>query len=269
MKFYSFSRIVLSFFFVIGAAPTTASAVDIPNHSSSIFKFQQKLATKGNVHAQYKLATMYETGDGVKADIGQAKHWYGLAAEAGSQSAVQRNTYLDIKVNGFDAMRDAAWLSGVKADAGMHKAGGVYLLGQLYRDGIGVKKDLKKSLALFKQIKSLGEANVEKEIASINREMDAGRVVATQKRLLESKRTKEQAVREQKAIADKAIEQSEAAEKQATKTKQMAKKEQLAKAEKRKRYEAVMLKIKREQQLIDEQQSQASGEEVATIEDEI
>ena len=57
--------------------PLNTQAEELASQSSNIFKFQQKLAMNGNVHAQYKLASMYENGDGVSASIDQAKHWYG------------------------------------------------------------------------------------------------------------------------------------------------------------------------------------------------
>jgi len=60
--------------------PFNTLAEELANQSSNIFKFQQKLAMNGNVHAQYKLASMYENGDGVTASIDQAKLWYGRAA---------------------------------------------------------------------------------------------------------------------------------------------------------------------------------------------
>ena len=45
--------------------PAALNAEELINQSSNVFKFQQKLAENGNVQAQYKLALMYETGEGV------------------------------------------------------------------------------------------------------------------------------------------------------------------------------------------------------------
>jgi TPR repeat protein len=250
------------------AFPVTARAEVLSSQSSNIFKFQQKLAMNGNVHAQYKLASMYEMGDGVSADIEQAKNWYERAAEAGSVPARQRSIYLSVKEQGYDPAKNAVWLNSVRTDADEHKGQAMFLLGQLYRDGIGVNKDLEKSLELLKEVRILGVANVDKQIAAIQDEIaaksKAKRKVAqvspappTQKN-----QTQEIApVKQQPSAKELAIQQ---AEKEA-KLKQQAEAEQ---AEKIRRYEQAMMKLKLEQQLIDEQQARITGDEGA-VDDEI
>jgi hypothetical protein len=52
--------------------PATSHAEGLGNQSSSVFRFQQKLADNGNPQAQYKLAMMYEAGVGTDKDIEQA-----------------------------------------------------------------------------------------------------------------------------------------------------------------------------------------------------
>jgi TPR repeat protein len=63
--------------------PAALNAEELIDHSSSIFKFQQSLAENGNVQAQYKLALMYEKGEGVEASFDKALHWYDRAAKSG------------------------------------------------------------------------------------------------------------------------------------------------------------------------------------------
>jgi len=263
MKTSTFSSIVLSLFMVLTAIPVSVQASNTIDHSSNIFKFQHKLAKNGNVHAQFKLASMYEAGDGVESNIDEAKYWYGIASSAGSHSATQRKTYLNVKEKGFDADRDTDWLNSVKADSKAHKADAVYLMGQMYHEGIGVEKDLNKSLVLFKQIKSLGEANVEREITAINQEMAEAKVAA-------AKLKKQRAIDNKQARLAKQKEQADQAQLQKTSlAKKTAAEEQLKRAEKRKRYEAVMLNIKLEQQMINQQQAEVHGGEVASMDDEI
>jgi len=231
-------------------------ALDI-DQSSNIFKFQQKLATNGNEHAQYKLASMYETGDGTKQDIEQAKHWYALSAKAGYKPAVHRENYLIIKERGYKA-EDAAWLASIEADANTHDAEAVFLLAQLYHQGTGVNKDLKKSLELLSQIKILGLANVEKEIVSVRAEIaesDQAALVKQQQRELESARVLQ-------AKKDQQIEQQ-------AKKEQLAEAEIQSQAEKKRKYEEVMRKLELEQKKINEQQAKVTGKAVATIDDEI
>jgi len=54
--------------------PASGYAVNASGQSNIVFVFQQKLANKGNARAQYKLATMYESGTGTERDMEQAGH---------------------------------------------------------------------------------------------------------------------------------------------------------------------------------------------------
>lgn len=256
MRVCHISRFILSLFLSMIILSANLHAEGLIDQSGNVFKFQNTLANNGNVNAQFKLAAMYEEGEGVKKSIEQAKQWYKIAAKGGSKPAEQRENYLRIKEKGFDTANDAKWLDSVIADAEGHDADAVYLLAQLYHEGIGVKKDLEKSLVLFKEIKSRGEANVEREIVSINRE------IATD-RLARQNQKKKNALENQRAQRA----QSAQIRKQSKQVKRAADKKQLIQAEKRKKYEAVMLKLKLEQQKIDEQQSLVSGG--AAADDEI
>jgi TPR repeat protein len=51
------------------------------------FKNLIKLAEKGNIDAQFNLASMYDSGDGVPQDRRQAAYWYSKAAEQGHVGA--------------------------------------------------------------------------------------------------------------------------------------------------------------------------------------
>ena len=44
-------------------------------------------AKGGDVGAQYLIASMYETGDGVPQDLRLARYWYGVAADNGDEAA--------------------------------------------------------------------------------------------------------------------------------------------------------------------------------------
>lgn len=252
---YTFHKILLMAAMLFSSV---LHAEAIINQTSNVFNFQQKLAISGNVNAQYKLGSMYETGEGVEASTEQARHWYSRAADAGSRSARQRNTYLTIKSQGYDKIKYSGWLNEVKNDAGQHKPDAVLLLGQLYRQGLGVKQDLDKSLELLNQVRILGTANVEKEIASIKREIDAN--------------SKAKSIRQQELARENArLQQAETAKqnKQQADEKKQAEAALRIKMEKRKKYEEVMRKLRAEQQLIDQQQSEVTGNDVTSIDDEI
>ena len=49
----------------------------------------QRLASQGQVDAQYNLGVIYQHADGVEQDFGAALQWYALAAEQGDSEAQQ------------------------------------------------------------------------------------------------------------------------------------------------------------------------------------
>ena len=257
MRFINQTLSTILFAVSLTVVPASLQAEDLIDHSNNVFNFQHKLAMNGNVHAQFKLATMYETGDGVKTDIEQAKNWYTKASAAGSAPATQRLNYLEVKQQGYIPSKHKQWLETVKKDAAAHNADSTYLLAQLYRQGIGVKKDLNKSLELYDQVAILGSADVEKEITQVQAEIKKAR----------EDKVAEKMKREQEQARQLAAKQAEEKNKQQEKVKQ-AEAKKLELEEKRRRYEAVMLKIKKEQEMINQQQAKVTGKEVANIDDE-
>jgi DNA-binding transcriptional ArsR family regulator len=256
----SLQKLILSALLLTVSPLYTGNVLADPliDQASNVFKFQQKLALTGNEQAQYKLATMYETGDGVEADLLQAKHWYTEASSTGNKAANDRNTYLEIKQRGFNKTTDTAWLNGIKADADDKKVEALRLLGELYRQGLGVEKDLDKSLELLTQVNIRGAANVDREIAGIRAEMEAEKIA-------------EQRLQDQRQVSRLLAmqeEQKRIAEEQAN-AELKADLLQSSKEEKRRRYEAVMMQLKKEQMQIDRQQTLVSGGNVAAIDDEI
>lgn len=248
--------------------PAALNAEELINQSSNVFKFQQKLAENGNVQAQYKLALMYETGEGVEASIDKALHWYDRAAKSGLKKAEQRSTYLMIKELGFNKKMHTDWLESVKADAYNHQPQAMLLLGQLYRQGLGVTKNLNKSLDFLTQVSILGDADVESEIESIHAE-----IAASNQRKQAAVKIKPVKPADNKAKSAAVTEKMVVKKKQkpanvtAKVSKQTIEKQKLA--EKRRRYEKVMQQLKLEQQIIDQQQADVTGGAVASMDEEI
>jgi len=257
--------------------PVSAYAIEASGQASNVFKFQQKLADKGNARAQYKLACMYEAGTGIARDIDQAKHWYNKAATAGIKAASDRITYLSVKQRGYDKSKDSAWLDGIKKDAKASKGDAMFLLAQLYREGIGVKKDLNRSLEILDQVSLLGAADVEDEMALIQQEIDVGKKArkdARKKRKMELARIatqeKEQQLATQANIESEKVPKAEVVPaKKVQKTEQVANTEDAVQAAKIARYKKAMMQLKLEQQKIDEQQAWAAGGKEGTVDDEI
>lgn len=110
------------------------------NTTSSVFKFQQTMAQKGLASAQYKLAMMYETGDGIPRDLSSARNWYQQAQGQSYKPASHRLKYLDIAQNHTPADRD--WLKQLHQDAQAGDGEALFLLGQMYAAGTGVYQEL-------------------------------------------------------------------------------------------------------------------------------
>jgi len=232
------------------------------NQPSGVFKFQQKLANNGNARAQYKLGTMYECGTGIELDLEKAKHWYGLASAAGIKAASDRLTYLSIKEQGYDEAKNSAWLDSIKKEAGRSNGDSMFLLAQLHREGLGVNKDLNKSLEILDQVSLLGAADVDEEIAMILEEIESGKKA----KKVAQRRNKEEVARLAQQEKQQQVEQKANKELQVVQQEEAAKAEQAAKI---KRYEKAMMQLHLEQQQIDNQQAWASGGDLtATADDE-
>lgn len=235
-------------------------AADLIDQSANIFNFQQKLAQNGNVNAQYKLASMYEAGEGVSKSLEKAEHWYSRAASAGSAPAEQRGQYLIIKQRGYDQKKDKDWLNSVLTDYKTRKPEAILLLGQMYSEGLGVKKDLNESLRLLRQVGILGTADVDDQIAAVE-----SRIEKLKKTELATRAATLAATSKKSSNDEAQTTQQQQAKASTTQDKESAR---LLKAEKRRRYEEVMRKLKLEQEQIDAQQAWSTGDAVATVDDE-
>jgi hypothetical protein len=257
-------RSIFSFFLITAllCLPASVFALEVGNQSSNIFRFQQKLADNGDSRAQYKLAMMYEAGVGVDKNIEQAKHWYSKAAKAGSKAASDRITFLAIKQQGYQKAKHASWLEGIRADVRENKASAMIILGQMYRSGIGVKKDLNKSLELFYKVNRSGEENVDKEIIAVRSEIAASN--AAKASLKKKKKINTATIRQTKIKPTRVIQTDD---KQAQAAKKAAEKEKLL-AEKRRKYEKVMEQLRLEQKMINEQQARVSGGVAVAVDEE-
>lgn len=65
---------------------------------TNVFKFQQKMAHRGSVNAQYILGEMYEEGRGVEQSNDKAIEWYTKAQRNGHQDAAIRITQIKLRI---------------------------------------------------------------------------------------------------------------------------------------------------------------------------
>ena len=241
--------------------PANTLAEELGNQSSSVYKFQHKLAESGNPQAQYKLAMMYEAGIGADRDIEQARHWYTEASAAGNKAATDRMTFLTVKQQGYQKDKHERWFQGIERDASENKPEAMIILAQMYRKGIAVNKDLGRSLELLSEVNSTGVVNVEREMLAVRNEIAAAKLARAK---AQKKHEQDLAAVRQANIepARKPLDEKAMAARKAAEEKKLL-------AEKKRRYEKVMEQIRLEQKLIDEQQARVAGEAAAAVDDEI
>ena len=248
--------IIASFLFM----SSPLRAVELGAFGDRIFQFQQKLADRGNVLAQYKLGTLYEFGISVPPDTEQAKIWYQKAAAKNYVAAKNRLIYLEIIKSGFDEQKHRTWFVELEELADSADANALILLGQMNHNGVHVETDLYSALDLLSQASSLGHTEVDSEIDVIKRKIEDINQLKNLKKSKPEAEAEKPAEPEVKPKAKTKPKQSakaakEKARKKAAKDK--AAKAKAAKEEKRKRYEEVMRKLKEESQALDQQQEWA------------
>lgn len=198
-----------------------------------IYQFHKKLAENGNTLSQYKLATMYELGLGTEPDIEQAIRWYTISSKNGHASASDRLTYLQIKNEGYSTDKYGDWLDKLRAQAQNNDAESLFLLGQLYQQGIAVDKNPNQAILLLKKAGTLGMIEADLQVEIIEREQ-----ASRKKRGINRTETSSAPARDTKS--------------------RLA--EESSREEKRLRYQAAMNKIKLEQKLLDDQQIWAESQ---------
>ena len=134
--------------------------------SVSIIKFQQTLAAKGQPAAQYKLAMIYETGDGVEPNITASRIWYSRAAEQSYKPAAHRLKYLDMLQNKNRA--DPHWLSQLQSDADQGDGEVRLLLGQMYANAAGLDTDLKLATHYLRLARAQNVPGADSDLAHVD-----------------------------------------------------------------------------------------------------
>jgi len=166
-----------------------APMVNAANIDGRIFNFQQKMANAGNAKAQFKLAYMYETGRGVKRDLAAARQWYSKSEGQKFLAAGHRLTYLDVKKSGFRS-KHKSWLKSIIRDAKNGDDNVMFLLANMYENGIGVKNDLKKARHYYHLSTAKGNADAESRLFALDQHMRKLQVAKDKQRKLEKARKK-------------------------------------------------------------------------------
>src|SRR5690606_31693409 len=117
------------------------------------FASAEPAAQAGDVQAQYCLGLAYRDGVGVEPHQLSALRWLQKAGGAGHAKAQLELGLLLLDLERADSA--AKWLAQA-AHAGNARA--MNALGELYRHGHGVERDLSRALALFQDAAAQGNA---------------------------------------------------------------------------------------------------------------
>ncbi len=132
------------------------------------FAIMKPLAEDGNSQAQVSLGIMYEYGQGVEKNHGEAIKWYTLAAKQGVPE-VQHDLGVRYFQGGMGVKQDykeAAYWWEQAANAGV--ADSQFNLGLMHYRGIGMPKDFTKAAELFRKAADQGHAHAEYSLAVMN-----------------------------------------------------------------------------------------------------
>lgn len=209
--------------FVVKAQP----AMMFADASSSIFRFQYKLAEQGNPEAQYKVGEMYELGRGVPMDKAKAREWYNKSVKQGHQKSSYRLLYMDIETSGMNAERKQQ-MAQLQREAKAGISDAQYFLGRMYAHGVGVSKDLKEAQTWYSKATFNGVPEAESELIAVEEEI--ARVEARQaqqKAAAEAERKKKEAEEQARKEEAKKARQRELAAKREAEKKREADMQQL------------------------------------------
>ena len=111
-------------------------------------KVFQKLAEQGNPKGQYRIAYLYERGEGVRQSYAEAVRWYRKAADQGHAKAqnhlgVMYEDAIGVKESWAEAVR---WY---RKSAEQGEAEGQFNLGRAYQFGLAVPQDRQEAIRWF------------------------------------------------------------------------------------------------------------------------
>lgn len=115
---------------------------------SKAARWFRRAAENGHAASQYRLATLYELGQGAPKDINISTNWYERAAESGHVKAMHNLAVLSISGSGKSAnyVTAAKWFAKA-AEHGLRDS--QYNVGILYERGLGIEKDAVKAYQWF------------------------------------------------------------------------------------------------------------------------
>ncbi len=112
-----------------------------------------RAAQLGEDRAQNALGVCYETGNGISKDIAQARHWYEKAFEQGNTQALENLSFLCMSEKDTVGLKKYVPMG---VEKGLSRC--EFIMGMMYRDGVGVTTDSTKAEDLFTKAAEKGFA---------------------------------------------------------------------------------------------------------------
>ena len=131
-------------------------------------KWWTKGAKKGYAHSQYSLGGMYEDGSGVKKSDTEAARWYLLSAKQGNQKAMHSLGIFYVFGRGGlpQDYKKALEMFRLQAEAGDAKA--CQSMGNMYKNGYGVKVDFGKAIEWYSTAAAQGESGAQCSLGQLH-----------------------------------------------------------------------------------------------------
>jgi localization factor PodJL len=135
------------------------------------FAWYERAASRGLASAQFRLGAYYERGLGVATDAERAKVWYRRSAEQGHVRAMHNLAVLTVASGGGEADYGTAvgWFRQA-ADRGFTDS--QFNLAMLYAHGRGVGRDLTESYKWFGLAARAGDAGAARQLEKIKAQLD-------------------------------------------------------------------------------------------------
>jgi cell division protein FtsZ len=130
------------------------------------FRAYLKAAKRGHPGAQNRLGWMYERGEGVELDYGQAAEWHRRAAEQGHLNGMNDLGYLYRQGRGVERDFEQA-LYWFHQAAKRNYSYAEFNIGQMYEKGLGVQRDLGEAVNWYRKAAARHHEWAEKRLADL------------------------------------------------------------------------------------------------------
>ncbi len=248
-------RILISL--LLGMALNLPMSIVLADASSSIFRFQSKLADQGNAEAQYKVGEMYELGKGVSPDNVKAREWLEKAANQGHRKAAYRVLLLDIKTQGMNAKRGEL-VNEITKEANAGSPDAQYFLGKMYASGLGKPKDLAQARILLNKAAFNGVPEAEFEAIAVDEE-----IARSEERLAKLRVEEERKKREADELAKREQDAQKAKERELAARREADQRAREAEQKRKERERAAAAASAREQREMEAAEREAAKAEAA------